>query len=362
MTRRETGITEVLNRVNDGNRLSKEDAYEFMISGSLHEIGSAADDLRRQKCGDQVSYVVNRNINFTNICTGTCRFCGYSVKKGSIKGFFHNVREVVDKVGQAVRSGATEVCIQGGLHPDIGLDYYTDLLKGIKQDHNVHIHAFSPMEVKHMADKSGYGISETLLILRESGLDSMPGTAAEIFDREIREEICPDKITGEEWREIITKAHKMGIPSTATMLYGHIERPEHRVNHLQILRDIQDETGGFTEFVPLSYIHYNTPLRKKNPEVKGASGVDDLLIYAISRLFLDNFQNIQASWVKLGRKLSQAALHFGANDMGGTLMEESISSSAGQKVDVFDEGEMIRLIKDAGRTPVKRDTLYNFSG
>jgi FO synthase subunit 2 len=355
----ENEIESVLENVLAGHRLTKEEAYELMVSSPIFSLGEVADRIQEQKCDNAVSYVVNRNINFTNICQGSCKFCAYKVGKGSSHGYLMKISEILAKVREALASGASEVCFQGGLHPEIDIEYYLTILRTIKSHSDIHIHAFSPMEISYVAGKSGLGIKEALVTLKENGLDSMPGTAAEILDREVRELICPEKITADEWIEIVKTAHQLRIPTTATMLYGHIERPEHRINHLDIIRRIQDETKGFTEFVPLSFIHYNTPLRKVNPKVGGASGLDDLRVYSISRLFLDNFQNIQASWVKLGRKLAQVALHFGANDLGGTLMDESISRAAGQSVEILSEAELRATIRSAGREPMKRDTLYN---
>jgi FO synthase subunit 2 len=354
----EEETADILEKSLSGERITKEEAYELMLSASLFSIGQAADTLREKICGAEVSYVVNRNINFTNICQGSCKFCAYKVGSGSKSGFLMSPVTIQRLCEEAVALGATEVCIQGGLHPGIDIDYYTDILEVVKSTCNVHIHAFSPMEVSYISEKSGLGVKETLTYLKEKGLDSMPGTAAEIFDQEVREIICPEKITADKWIEIVKTAHRLGIPTTATMLYGHIERPEHRVNHLEILRNIQDETKGFTEFVPLSFIHYNTHLKRLYPNLNGASGMDDLRTIALSRLFLDNFKNIQASWVKLGKKLAQVSLGFGANDLGGTIMDESISKAAGQKVDILDEAEMRALIVGAERNPLKRDTLY----
>lgn len=356
----EKEIGDILEKAIQGRRISKEEAYELMVSGPLFAVREAADRLRKERCGDFTSYVVNRNINFTNICKGSCRFCAYRVRKGDASGYLMSHERILEMVEEAVSTGASEVCIQGGLNPDIDIEYYAKVLETIKSRFDVHIHAFSPMEVFYMAEKSSLGVKETLILLKEKGLDSMPGTAAEIFDMEVREVICPEKITTEEWVHIVKTAHRLGIPTTATMLYGHIERPEHRINHLDVLRRLQDKTQGFTEFVPLSFIHHNTPLRRSNPEVRGSSAMDDLMVHAISRLFLDNFQNIQASWVKLGKKLAQVTLFFGANDLGGTLMDENISRAAGQRVEIVDEAEMRALISGAGGRPKKRDTLYRF--
>jgi FO synthase subunit 2 len=358
MIQLEKEIEGILEKALSRKRISKEEAYELMLSGPLTTLGEAANSLVERGVGDRRTYVVNRNINFTNVCGGSCSFCSYRVKKGSKEAYLMKLGDIEKLVEEAISVGASEVCIQGGLNPQVDIDYYVNLLETIKSRFQIHVHAFSPMEISFISDKSGLGVKETLKLLKEKGLDSMPGTAAEIFDREVRELICPDKITSNEWVKIVKTAHRLGIPTTATMLYGHIERAEHRINHLEILRKVQDETNGFTEFVPLSFIHYNTPLKKLYPVVKGASGLDDLKLLAVSRLFLDNFENIQASWVKLGRKLAQIALHYGANDLGGTLMEESISKAAGQRVEILNESEIRSLITDAGKTPVKRDTLY----
>jgi len=350
-------VKDIIEKALHGRRISKDEGYELFISAQLHEVGRAAHRLRMERCGVETSYVVNRNINFTNICKGSCRFCAFRAGSRG-EGYLMSVDTVLSLVEGAVRAGCSEVCLQGGLNPELDIDYYLLLLDSIKSRFDIHVHAFSPMEVYHMAEKSGLGIRETLKALKEKGLDSMPGTAAEIFDREVREIICPEKLTAGEWKKVIETAHRLGIPTTATMLYGHIERPEHRINHLEAIRRLQDRTQGFTEFVPLSFIHLNTRLWREYPEARGASGVDDLMTHAIARLYLDNFRNIQASWVKMGRKLAQVALHFGANDLGGTLMDESISRAAGQVVEIPTEEEMRSLIRQAGQRPLRRDTLY----
>lgn len=349
-------------RISEKEALELFDAFGFS-NAVLFDVGKVADRIRQKKCGDIVTYVVNRNINFTNICKGSCRFCAFRRKEGSRKAYLMGIEEVVKRTEEAVFCGATEVCIQGGLNPNVDVDYYFRILAEIKKRFKVHVHGFSPMEIAYIAEKGGFGIRETLKMLKESGLDSIPGTAAEILCDDVRKEICPEKITSDEWVSIIKTAHKLGIPTTATMLYGHIENSEHRVRHLALLRKIQDETGGFTEFVPLSFIPYNTALAKisKNASA-GASGMEDLMLYAVSRIFLDNFRNIQSSWVKLGRKLAQVALYFGANDFGGTLMEESISTAAGQKVEIMNKTEIEKAIRKANRAPKERTTTYEGVG
>jgi FO synthase subunit 2 len=268
--------------------------------------------------------------------------------------------KVAEKAVEAKRLGATEVCIQGGLHPKLDIEFYLEILRRVKEQVEIHVHAFSPMEIKYAAEKSGLTTEEALRALKDAGLDSIPGTAAEILDDSVRQRICPQKLKTEEWASIIKEAHRIGIPTTATMLYGHIETPEDQVKHLAILREIQDETKGFTEFIPLSFVHYNAPLYISGDSKGGATGTEDLRIIAVSRIFLDNFKNIQASWVKFGRKFSQVLLNFGANDLGGTLMEENISKAAGIDSKMMTKKELERMIVEAGRVPKQRDTLYHY--
>jgi len=290
---------------------------------------------------------------------GTCGFCAFRTNNGKVL----SIEEIMEKVREAEKANATEVCIQGGLLPDVGLDFYQGIVEAIKAEFpEMHIHSFSPMEVYHAAHISGIPVSEALRRLKSSGLDTMPGTAAEILSDRVREIICPLKIKTGEWIEVVRQAHAAGIPTTATMMYGHVETPEERIDHMLIIRDIQKETGGITEFVPLPFMPYNNPVGEKMiKEGRYATpGLEDLKNYAISRvLFHGHVDNIQASWVKLGKKFAQFALHCGVNDLGGTLMEESISKSAGAC-----HGEMITaeelewMIHGAGRIPKERNTLY----
>ncbi len=319
------------------------------------ELFTLADELREEINGEVVTYVVNRNINFTNICEGNCTFCAFHSRNG--KGFFLSEGEILKKVEEAVKMGATEVCIQGGLYPGMKLDDYCSIIRPIRDNYDVHIHAFSPMEVLHASRNSKTSIEATVEALKQNGLDSMPGTAAEILNDSIRRQICPQKLTTREWIGIIKKAHQLGIPTTATMMYGHIESLEDRLDHMFLIRKLQRETRGFTEFIPLTFMSKNNPLSEKSP---GASGMDDLKVYALARLiFGSDLKNVQASWVKLGVKLAQVALHCGANDLGGTLMEESISRSAGSKSgEYLAPEEFARIIKAAGRKPEERTTLY----
>ncbi len=313
-----------------------------------------ADELRKKAVGDVVTFVVNRNINFTDICINNCKFCSFRNRLG----FKLSIEEIRRKVEEAVDFGCTEVCIQGGLLPNADLDFYVSIIQVVRDvSKEIHIHAFSPMEVYHMARNSKMDVADVLRVLKEEGLDSMPGTAAEILVDNVRAEICPMKLKTEEWVRVIKEAHEIGIPTTATMMYGHVETWADRIRHILLIKRIQQETKGFTEFIPLSFMWKNNELGAK---AKGASGFEDLLVIAIARILLyPEIKNIQASWVKLGIKLAQAALNFGANDLGGTLIEENISKSAGATSGEFLSPEELReIIKRAGRIPRQRDTLY----
>ncbi|ENN96480.1 FO synthase subunit 2 [Methanocaldococcus villosus KIN24-T80] len=345
--------------------IKKREALELFEEEDFYDILKFADSLRKEIVGDIVTYVVNRNINFTNICVNNCRFCAFRVNERDKRAYFLDIDEIVKKAIEAKKLGCTEVCIQSGLHPKIDTYYQAKILKEIhealKPYGDIHIHAFSPMEVYFGAENAGLDIKEALKILKESGLNSMPGTAAEILDDEIREIICPNKIKTKDWIRIIKTAHKLEIPTTATMMYGHIEEYKHIVNHIYIIKEIQEETGGFTEFVPLSFIYQNSPLYKEGLARAGASGIEDLKVIAISRIiFKDILKNIQASWVKLGKKMVQVALRCGANDVGGTLIEENISRSAGSEHGVSLSVKEIReMIERVNLIPKQRDTLYN---
>lgn len=337
---------------------TKEDALQLLEIPPL-ELFRFADELRDLAVGDIVTYVVNRNINFASRCVGTCGFCAFKDKNGYVL----SLEEIMAKVREAKQAKATEVCIQGGLLPEVGLDFYLGIVEAIKAEFpEMHIHSFSPMEVYHAARISGITVKEALFRLRKSGLDTMPGTAAEILSDRVREIICPLKLKTGEWVDVVRQAHAAGIPTTATMMYGHIETPEERIEHMLIIREIQKETGGITEFVPLPFMPYNNPVGEKLiKEGRYATpGLEDLKTYAISRILLNgHVNNIQASWVKLGKKLAQFALYCGANDLGGTLMEESISKSAGasngERISVE---ELEWMIHGAGRIPKERTTLY----
>ncbi|MFK7895500.1 MAG: 5-amino-6-(D-ribitylamino)uracil--L-tyrosine 4-hydroxyphenyl transferase CofH [Myxococcota bacterium] len=348
----------------EGKELTAKDAERLLTVQGLdfHALIAAADLARKRDCGDDVTYVVCRNINFTNVCYVGCSFCGFARHKDDKEeSFDRSHEEILEKCANAVARGASEVCIQGGIHPNKNHEHYRDILKAVKAEYpDLHIHAYSPEEMDFAHKKSGMELSAYLQWLVDAGLGTMPGTAAEILDDEVRDILSPNKLKTDRWVEIIKAAHGIGLRSTSTLMYGHIEKPHHIAGHLDLLREIQKETGGFTEFVPLGFIHERNLLYNLLGSRPGPSMEEDLRIIAVSRLFLRPWiTNIQVSWVKMGHKLGQMALSAGANDFGGTLMEESISRESGA-----DHGENTppeefrRLIRELGRVPVERTTLY----
>jgi len=330
----------------------------------LKAIIMVADLLRKRSVGDRVTYVVNRNINFTNVCIKKCGFCAFSRDFRNDEGYFLPISEIVRRAVEAWRLGATEVCIQAGLAPGIDGNLYITICKEIKKEiPAIHIHAFSPEEVQYAANCSGCSIEEYLKMLKDAGVGSLPGTSAEILDQEIRDKISPGRISVKNWLNIIKLAHRLGIPTTSTIMYGHIESSRHRADHLNLIRAVQHETKGFTEFVPLSFVHREAPMYNK----KLISGINPgpdrdgiIKMHAISRIMLNNYiKNIQVSWVKEGPAMSQFLLSAGVNDFGGTLMNESISTSAGAP-----NGQMLKpksiqsLIREVGKVPAERSTTY----
>ncbi len=323
-----------------------------------------ADDLRHQQVGDKVTYVVNQNINFSNHCIGSCRFCSfnYTNNKNNIKSIRLSLEDIRLEAEKAVARGCTELCIQGGLDPEINYEFYLDLLKLVKTTApNIHIHAFSPSEIAYMSRISGETVEEVFKELLRNGLGSFPGTAAEILVDDVRQVICPEKISTNQWVNIVLTGHSLGIKSTATMMYGHVETLENEAEHLVLLKQMQEISKGFTEFVPLPFIHNKTVLYKYLGARPGSTGMHDLALFSTARLYLgEPFSNIQTSWVKLGSKFSQISLNAGVNDIGGTLFSESITKSAGGTHGEEKTAEaFIDLIRDANRIPAQRNTLYN---
>jgi 7,8-didemethyl-8-hydroxy-5-deazariboflavin synthase CofH subunit len=359
-------VESVLDIALEGRDLSAEDGEAlFTAEGDdLHRLLSAADELRRRRVGDTVGYVVNRNVNFTNVCVKRCGFCAFSRGHRAEQGYFLPTEEILRRVREASDLGATEVCIQAGLPPRMDGSFYIDLCTVIKREiPEIHVHAFSPEEILYGATLSNRSIEDYLKALKDAGIGSLPGTSAEILDDRVREIISPGRISTSDWIEVIRTAHKLGIPTTSTIMYGHVETALDRARHLELLRGIQKETGGITEFVPLSFIAAEAPMVKKSlvPGVRTEVTRDDVLrMYAVARLMLGSWiPNIQAAWVKQGPRLAQECLQAGANDFGGTLMNESISTSAGASHGQFLHPVELRdWIRAAGRTPVQRSTTY----
>ena len=352
----------LLKDVRNGHRLSEDECLGLF---SVHdrqvwEVAAAADAMREQRAGPAVTWVLNQNINVTNLCVNTCGFCGFSKKPGNDGIYFHNKEEIQKKAALAKGRCVSEICTVSGLHPAFTAQSYIDVYRWIREAvPGVHLHASNPMEVAYAAEKSGMSTREVMVAMKKAGLGSMCGTAAEILVDSVRDSICHEKIPTAEWVRIIKEAHELGIRTTATIMYGHCETNADRVRHLAILREIQDATRGFTEFVPLSFIHMNTPIYRAGIARAGATGREDLLMVAVARLFLDNFTNIQVSWVKEGIKMAQLGLIAGANDLGGTMFEESISKGAGAtNTDYLDPKEMQRVAEDIGRPLRRRSTLY----
>jgi FO synthase subunit 2 len=359
-------VTEILNKALSEKEVSAKEGVELYKTEGIefHLVGLVANELRKRRVGNTVSYVVNRNINFTNVCIKQCGFCAFSRDFREEEGYFLPTEEIVRRAKEAHSLGATEVCIQAGLPPDMEGDVYENICREIKKEiPDIHIHGFSPEEILYGATRSNVSITEFLKRMKEAGVNTLPGTSAEILDQKLRDKISPGRITVKEWEEVIKGAHKMGINTTSTMMFGHLETLEERVNHIVKLREIQKETGGFTEFVPLNFVHTEAPMYKHQLHEgiqQGGSGNDVLLTHAVARIMFNNsIDNIQMSWVKEGQKMSQLLLMWGANDFGGTLMNESISTSAGSEHgQLIRPKEIRRMAREIGRIPAERNTQY----
>ena len=359
-------VAEILNKSLSEKEISAKEGLALYNTNGLefHLVGLVADELRKRRVGDIVSYVVNRNINFTNVCIKQCGFCAFSRDFREEEGYFLPTSEIVRRAKEAHELGATEVCIQAGLPPDMEGDLYENICREIKREiPNIHIHGFSPEEILYGATRSEMSIEEFLKKMKEAGVNTLPGTSAEILNQELRDKISPGRISVENWERVIKSAHKIGINTTSTMMFGHLETLEDRVNHIARLREIQKETNGFTEFVPLNFIHTEAPMYKHQLHDgirQGGSGNDVLLTHAIARIMLNNsINNIQMSWVKEGQKMSQLLLMWGANDFGGTLINESISTSAGSEHgQLLRPKEIRRMVREIGRIPAERNTHY----
>jgi len=346
----------IRDKVTAGVRLSEEDALALFRSRDIHAVGEMADFANRRRNGDRVYFIVNRHINPTNICVNRCRFCAFSKGKGEPSAYTMTMEEILVRAEEARSQNATELHIVGGLHPDLPFDFYLQMLATLRERFpELHIQAFTAVEIDHFARITGLPLGEVVRQLSEAGLGSLPGGGAEIFDPEIRNRICSEKISGDRWLEIMEEVHAAGLRSNATMLYGHVETLESRVDHMRRLRELQDRTGGFQSFIPLAFHPRNTEIAKGY-----TTGLTDLLCLAVGRVFLDNFRHVKSFWIMVGPKVAQVSLHFGVNDIDGTVVEEKITHAAGARSgQEMTVPELVTMIRQAGRIPVERDTLYN---
>ena len=353
---KEAGLSDIYEKVLSNTRLNAEDGEQLYSTPHLPALGYLANLVRERLNGNRTYYVYNQHINYSNICINLCKFCAFGKKRTEPEAYEMSIEDIVSKIRERKDEPITEVHIVGGLNPDLPYQYYLDMLRAIKAERpEVHIHAFTCVEIAHLARISGQSVAKTLKDLVEAGLGSIPGGGAEIFSPRVRKETCPKKLPGKDWLEIARLAHRAGIRSNATMLYGHIETIAERVDHLLALRELQDETGGFLCFIPLSFHPANTKMAYLPPP----GGVDDLKNIAVSRLLLDNFSHIKAYWIMLGPKVAQIALSFGADDIDGTILGEKITHMAGaDTAQSMTRDEIEHIIKQAGRIPVERDTLY----
>jgi cyclic dehypoxanthinyl futalosine synthase len=346
-------------------RISKKEGLALLKDCDLLSLGMMAEMVRKKLHPDGiVTFIIDRNINYTNICINRCKFCAFWRDEKDPEAYVLSKRSLFRKIKETIELGGTQILIQGGLHPQLDLNYHVELLKSIKERFDIHIHGFSPPEIYYIADKAGLRLSETIKVLKEAGLDSIPGGGAEILSERIRKKISPKKISARQWLEVMEEAHRLGMKTTATMMFGSIEEPEDIIEHLDAIRRLQDKTHGFTAFIPWSFQPWNTELAQKSSLVTShsslfpATAVEYLRVLAISRIYLDNIPNIQASWVTQGLKLAQVALRFGANDFGSTMIEENVVASTGVRYTVS-LNDLISAIKTAGFKPAQRDMYYN---
>jgi aminodeoxyfutalosine synthase len=353
----DAGLLPIYDKVAAGERLDAADGLTLYRSPDLLGVGFLANLVRRRLHGNRAYYIYNQHLNYSNICINGCRFCAFGKEKGHPQAYEMSLAEVFAKVEERLAEPITEIHIVGGLHPDLPFSYYLEMLAGIKRLRpSVHLQAFTAVEVAHLADLAGLSVADTLAALKEAGLGSLPGGGAEVFSTRIRSELCPKKLSPEGWLAVAQTAHRLGLKTNATMLYGHLETLEERVAHLLRLREAQDETGGFLTFIPLAFHPANTGL----PELSDTTGFDDLKNLAVARLLLDNFPHIKAFWIMIGPKMAQLSLTFGADDIDGTVIEERITHMAGAQTPMgLTRQALLRLIREAGCEPVERDTLYN---
>jgi len=352
-------VGEILDSVSSGERLTDEDAVELLRSRDLVAVGRAANEFRnRLHDPDQVTFIIDRNLNYTNVCVTDCDFCAFYRRPGDTReGYLLPKSVIFKKIEETLALGGTGLLMQGGHHPDLGVEYYEDLFSSIKARYPIHLHALSPSEVVHAARYSKVTVPEALVRMRDAGLDSIPGGGAEILVDRVRKIIAPQKLKTKEWLGVMRDAHRLGISTTATMMYGHVETLEERVEHFRRIRDLQDETGGFRAFFSWTFQDDGNRLVDLIPEENRPTSFDYLLTQAVSRLYLDNVPHIGSSWVTQGKKIGQVALGFGADDLGSVMIEENVVSAAGTTHRTSAE-ELAHLIRSIGKTPVQRDTLY----
>lgn len=348
-------IEKIIAKAATGTRINESEALTLLESRELIAVGQAADATRNRLLpGDDVTFVVDRNINYTNFCITGCDFCAFHRPLGSDQGYLLSHEEIFDKIEETIELGGTGIMMQGGLHPRLAIAYYEDLFRAIKERYDITIHSLSPPEIHHIAKVSRLPLDETLARLKAAGLDSLPGGGAEILVNEVRRKMSPRKIDADTWLAVMRAAHDAGLKSTATMMFGSVESLADRVEHLRRVRELQDETGGFRAFIPWTFQEANTGLEGTT----SSSGIDYLMTLAVSRIYLDNVPSIQASWVTQGLKVAQVSLKFGVNDMGSTMIEENVVAAAGVSYRVGRD-ELVAAIRAAGRRPVQRDHAYN---
>lgn len=353
----EKSLQDIDRKVQKNVRLTKNDAMSLMETNDINLLGHMANMVKERKSGNHVYFNVNHHINLTNVCVSRCKFCAFSCDKDDANAYTMTIEDVMDIAHSARNLGITEFHIVSGLHPDLPFEYYVEVLSSLsKTMPDVHIQAFTAVEIDYFSKISGLSKEKVLRKLKDAGLGSLPGGGAEILNHRIREAVCPKKASADEWLEVMRIAHNLGLKSNATMLYGHIETAEERIDHLLRIRELQDETGGFQSFIPLPFHPQNTQL----PDFKKPTAFENLKMLAVSRLILDNFPHVKAFWIMLGLKVSQLSLLFGADDFDGTIVEEKITHAAGAETDQsISKEELLTLISQTGRTPVERDTVYN---
>ncbi len=348
------GIENIARKIAGNERLDAAEGLALLRHADLLTLGELAGSVRKRLHPERtVTFIVDRNINYTNICVNKCKFCAFYREAGSPDAYVLTREEIFRKIEETIALGGTQILMQGGVHPDLGIEYFEDLFSSIKSRFAIQVHSLSPSEISYIARKAQISITDALKRLKASGLDSIPGGGAEILVDRVREQVSPNKIRWRDWMAVMKEAHQLGMPTTATMMFGSLETQEEIVQHLMRIRDLQDETRGFTAFIPWTYHPGNTELGGQS-----ATAVEYLKVLALSRIMLDNFMNIQASWVTQGAKIAQVALEFGANDFGSTMIEENVVAAAGVSFRMTRQ-EIVNIIKDAGYTAAQRDTCYN---